>query len=434
MAWKGAEVNGRRAAIVGGLRTPFLKSGSSFRTMSTLELAQACVTELVQRLDLDTDEVDHLVYGQVVPSPQAANIAREIVLGTALPRHIEAYSVSRACITGAQALVNATQAILSGDADVVICGGADSLSRPPITYSDAFIDILMKANRARDPMSKAKAFLNVKPKDLVPVPPSIREMSTGMTMGQSAEKMAKENGISREAQDRFAERSHKKATEGWEKGIFADEVMHLPVPPKYKEVVENDNLVRPDTTFEKLSRLKPSFDRAHGTVTAGNASPLTDGASALVVMTEEKAKALGYEPLAFVKSWGFAALDPAWQLLMGPSFATPKALDKVGMKLSDIDLIDMHEAFASQVLSNMQAFASKEWAKKWLNRDEAIGEIPDEKLNIYGGSLSLGHPFGATGARQALTMARELQRRGGGTALITQCAAGGLGATVILER
>ncbi|MFW6369163.1 MAG: acetyl-CoA C-acyltransferase FadI [Myxococcota bacterium] len=427
-------MNGRRAAIVGGLRTPFLKAGSLYKNLTPLDLGKAVVTELVQRMDLDPEEIDHLVYGQVVPSPSAPNIAREIVLNTALPPKIEAYSISRACVTGAQALVNATQSILSDDADVVICGGADSLSRPPITYSDAMIDVLMKASRARDPMSKAKAFLDLKPKDLVPNPPALREMSTGLTMGQSAEKMAKENGISREEQDAFALRSHQRAAEGWEKGIFADEVMHFPVPPKYKDVAEKDNLVRPDTTIEKLARLGPSFDRAHGTITAGNSSPLTDGAAALVVMSEEKAKALGYEPLAFVKSWGFAGLDPAWQLLMGPSFATPKALDKVGMKLSDIDLIDMHEAFSAQMLSNMQAFASKEWAKKWLGRDETIGEIPPDKLNIYGGSISLGHPFAATGARQALTMARELKRRGGGTALVTQCAAGGLGAAVILER
>lgn len=434
MAWNGAEVDGRRVAIIGGLRTPFLKAGGPYKRMTALDLGKAVVTELIERLDLDLEVVEQVVYGQVVPSTEAPNIAREIVLGTGLPRRVEAYSVSRACITSTQALVNAAQAILTKDADVVICGGADSLSRPPITYSDGFIDILMKANRAKDPMSKAKAFLEVKPKDLLPKPPALREMSTGLTMGQSAEGMAKENGISREAQDAFALRSHMKATEGWEKGIYAGEVMHLPLPPKYKEVVEKDDLVRPDTTLEKLAGLNPSFDKAHGSVTAGNSSPLTDGASALVVMSEEKAKSLGYEPLAFVKSWAFSALDPAWQLLMGPSFATPKALDKVKMKLSDVDLIDMHEAFSSQMLSNMQAFASKEWAKKWLNRDEAIGEVDEEKLNIYGGSISLGHPFAATGARQILTMARELERRGGGTALVTQCGAGGLGGAVIIER
>ncbi len=434
MARNKTKMNEQRVAIVGGLRTPFVKAGGAYERMSTLDLARAVVTELVESMSLCADEVDQLVYGQTVLNPDFHNLAREIVLGTALPCDIEAYTLSRACITGAQALVSATQAIRSGDADVVICGGADSISRPSITYSDAFVGALMKASRARDPMSKAKALLAIKPRDLLPKPPAIRELSTGLTMGQSAEKMAKENGITREAQDAFALRSHRKAAEAWEKGIFDEEVMHLPVPPKFKEVVEKDNLVRFDTTIERLGKLAPVFDKAHGSVTAGNSSPLTDGASALLVMSEEKAKALGYEPLAFVKAWGFAGLDPSWQLLMGPAFATPKALDKVGMKLSDIDLVDMHEAFSAQVLSNTQAFASKEWAKRWLDRNEAIGEIPDEKLNIYGGSISLGHPFAATGARQALTMARELRRRGGGTALVTQCGGGALGAAVILER
>jgi acetyl-CoA acyltransferase len=283
-------------------------------------------------------------------------------------------------------------------------------------------------------MSKARCFRNIRPKDLLPKPPALTERSTGLTMGQSAEKMAKENGITRAAQDAFALRSHQKAAMAWEKGIYGQEVMAVPVPPKLEKVVEKDGFVRGDTSLEKLGQLKPAFDRRYGTITAGTSSPLTDGASALVLMSEEKAKALGYKPLAFVKAWGFAGLDPGWQMLMGPSFATPIALDRAGMKLEDLDLIDMHEAFAAQVLSNLQAFASATWAKEHLGRSEAIGEVAEEKLNIYGGSIALGHPFAATGARQILTMARELDRRGGGTALVTQCAAGGLGGALILER
>ena len=425
---------GRRVAIVAGLRTPFVKSGTAYKDLSALDLGKAVVTELLDRIELPRHEIEALVYGQVVQSVDAPNIAREIVLNTNLPRNIEAYSVTRACATSTQSTINATRSILLGEIDVAVTGGADSLSRPPITYSDNFIKALMTANSARDPMSKAKAFMNIKPVDLLPKPPALNELSTGLTMGQSAEKMAKENGISRADQDKLAFESHKKSAAAWEKGIYDDEVMHLHIPPKYKKTIDKDGLVRADTTLKKLDKLKPVFDRRYGTITPGNSSPLTDGASALVLMSEEKAKALGYEPLAYIKSWAFAGLDPAWQLLMGPSFATPIALDHAGMKLSDIDLIDMHEAFSAQMLSNMQAFASKEWAKKYLNRDEAIGEIDESKLNIHGGSISLGHPFGATGARQLLTMARELNRRGGGTALVTQCAAGALGAAVILER
>ncbi|MBI5511852.1 MAG: acetyl-CoA C-acyltransferase FadI [Deltaproteobacteria bacterium] len=425
---------GRRAAIVAGLRTPFLKSGTAFKKMLALDLGRAVVCELIARISLDPGEIDRIIYGQVVPTVEAPNIARELLLSSGLPRHIDAYSVTRACATSTQAFVNAAQAIFTGEADVVIAGGADSTSRPPITVSDGLADALMAANSAKDPMGKARALSRLHLKDLLPKAPALAERSTGLTMGQSCEKMAKENGISREAQDAFALRSHQRSSLAWEKGTYALEVMHLPVPPKFDEVVSRDGFPRADASLEKLAELKPAFDRKHGTITAGTSSPLTDGASALVVMSEEKAKALGYKPLAFLKSFAFAALDPAWQMLMGPSFATPLALERAGMTLKDIDLVDMHEAFAAQVLSNLQAFASKRFAEEHLGRSEAVGEVADDKLNIHGGSISLGHPFGATGARQLLTMARELDRRGGGTALVTQCAAGGLGAAVIIER
>ena len=425
---------GRRPAIVAGLRTPFVKSGTSFKKLLPLDLARLCVTELVSRCGIDPVEIDRIIYGQVVPTVEAPNIARELLLSSSLPRSIDAYSVTRACATSTQAFVNACQAIAMGEADVVIAGGADSTSRPPITLSDNLTDALMVANSARDTMGKARAFKHIRLKHFVPKPPALTERSTGLTMGQSAEKMAKENGITREAQDAFALRSHQRSTLGWEKGIYAQEVMHLAVPPKFEEVVAKDGFPRPDSSLEKLSQLKPAFDRKYGTITPGTSSPLTDGASALLVMSEDKAKSLGFKPLAYLKSWAFAGIDPAWQMLMGPAFAAPKALDRAGLKLSDVDLVDMHEAFAAQVLSNLQALASASWSAEHLGRPEAVGEVADEKLNIYGGSISLGHPFGATGARQLLTMSRELDRRGGGTALITQCAAGGLGAAVILER
>ncbi len=424
----------RRVAIVDGLRTPFVKSGSVFRNESTLDLASSVVAELVARTGIDTATVDQIVYGTVVADVSAPNIAREIALAGPFPQSTDAYSVSRACATSTQAFVNGARSILLGDADIILAGGADSLSRPPITYSDRFVEILMQANAAKDVPSKVKAFAQVRPKDLAPNPPAIAERSTGKTMGHSAEEMAKANGITREAQDAFAVRSHAKAIEAWETGIFDQEVMPYPVPPKFRDTIERDNLPRTDSTIEKLSGLRPVFDRKYGSVTAANSSPLTDGASAMLLMDESVAKALGYEPKAYLKSYAFAALDPNWQLLMGPSFATPLALDKAGMTLDDIDVIDMHEAFAAQVLSNVQAFESDEFAQKRLGRDKAIGTIDMDKFNLYGGSISIGHPFAATGVRQIMTMANELERRGGGTALVTQCAAGGLGAAVVLER
>ncbi|MEN8041131.1 MAG: acetyl-CoA C-acyltransferase FadI [Actinomycetota bacterium] len=424
----------RRVAIVDGLRTPFVKSSTVFRDLTTLDLANSVVAELVARTGVDTATVDQVIYGAVVADVAAPNIAREIVLAGPFPESVEAFSVSRACATSTQAVVSGAQAILLGDADIVIAGGADSLSKPPITYSDRFVEILMEASASKDMPSKVKAFTKLRPKDLAPNPPAIAERSTGKTMGHSAEHMAKQNGITREAQDEFAVRSHALAIEAWEKGIFDQEVMPYAIPPRFKDTVERDNIPRDDSTTEKLAGLRPVFDRKYGSVTAANSSPLTDGASALLLMDESVARALGYEPKAYLRSSAFAALDPNWQLLMGPSFATPLALDRAGMTLADIDVVDMHEAFSAQVLSNVQAFASDEFAKKRLGRDKAIGEIDMDSFNIYGGSISLGHPFAATGVRQIMTMANELERRGGGTALVTQCAAGGLGAAVVLER
>lgn len=427
-------VNGRRVAIVDGLRTPFAKAGSDLRDLSTLTLATTLVSELLARSGVEPEMVDRVVYGSVVQDVASPNIAREIVLATPLADTTDAYSLTRACATSTQTFVNGAQAILLGEAEVVLTGGADSLSKPPVTFSDEFVSVMMEARAAKDLPGRLRAFSKLRPGDLAPNPPAIADRSTGETMGDSAEKMAKLNGITRQAQDAYALDSHRKAVEAWEKGFYDDEVMAFPIPPKYKEFVGRDNIPRSDTSMEKLAALKPVFDRRYGSITAANASPLTDGASALLLMEEETAQRLGLVPKAFLRSYAFAGVDPHEQLLIGPAIATPIALDRAGMTLSDIDVIDVHEAFAAQVLSVQQAFASAEFARRHLGRDRAIGEIPPDKLNLYGGSISLGHPFAATGARQILTMSNELVRRDAGTALVTQCAAGGLGATVILER
>lgn len=427
------ESNGKRVAIVAGLRTPFAKQWSAYREVSALDLANLVVAELLQRIDLDPQEIQQVVYGQVVPSVEAPNIAREIVLATGMPKSIEAYSVSRACATSYQSTVNVAEAIMAGAIDTGLAGGADSASNVPITVSKHLADALMAATRARSIGERMQAFAGLRPRDLAPVPPAIKEYSTGLSMGESAEKMAKENHITREAQDEFAHRSHTLAARAWAEGKFEGEVMEVFVPNRFKETIREDNLVRKDGSLEKYATLKPAFDRKHGTVTAGNSSPLTDGASALLLMREDKAKAHGFDVLGFIRSYAFAALDPAGQLLMGPSYASPLALDRAGVKVSDLDLIDMHEAFAAQILSNTQAFESAEWSQKHLGRSEKIGEIDWDKFNVTGGSISIGHPFAATGARQITQTLRELKRRGGNLALCTACAAGGLGAAMVLE-
>lgn len=424
---------GERVAIVAGLRTPFAKQWSAYRDVSALELGTIVVNELMARTGIDPALVEQVVYGQVVPSVHAPNIAREIVLGTGMPRDIDAYSVSRACATSYQSTVNVVESISTGTIKVGVAGGADSSSDVPITVSKRLAAALIEASKARSLQQRLQAFIGLKPGDLAPVPPAIKEYSTGLSMGESAEKMAKENGISRAAQDDFAHRSHSLAAKAWADGRLAEEVMEVFVPHRYDQSIREDNLVRKESERESYDKLRPAFDKKHGSITAGNASPLTDGASALLVMREDVAKAEGLEVLGYVRSYAFAALDPKGQMLMGPSYATPKALDHAGVALSDMALIDMHEAFAAQVLSNTQAFESKAWAAKHLGRDEAIGEIDWDRFNVTGGSLALGHPFAATGARQITQTLNELRRRGGGLGLCTACAAGGLGAAIILE-
>ena len=429
----GKQKSGERIAIVAGLRTPFAKSGTAYRDMSALDLGRTVVSEILARSELDPKEIGLCVYGQVVPSLSAPNIAREIVLGTAIPKTIEAFSVSRACATSFQSMTSAAEAMLAGQHDVAITGGADSASDVPISVSKRLANALIDVSKAKTVGGKIKIFSKLSPRDFIPVPPALKEPTTGLTMGESAEKMAKEGGISREAQDVFANRSHTKAAAAWKSGVFEQEVMHVVPAPRYDAPIAEDNTVRKDSTVEGYAKLKPVFDRRFGTVTAGNSSPLTDGASALLLMTESKAKALGYKPLGYLRSWAYAALDPNGWMLMGPSYATPMALDRAGLKLKDMDLVDMHEAFAAQILCNTNAFASKKFAEEKLGRSEAIGEIDDSKFNVHGGSLSIGHPFAATGARMVTTVLREHKRRGGQFGLATACAAGGLGAAMVLE-
>lgn len=431
---KGTNGNGTRVAVVAGLRTPFAKQSSAYKNLSALELGQAVVNELLVRTGIAPSEIQQVVYGQVLPSIAAPNIAREIVLGTGMPRSIEAFSVSRACATSYQSTVSVAEAIMAGVIDCGISGGADSSSDVPITVSKKLSAALLEASKAKTLPERLKAFSSLSPKDLIPVPPAIVEYSTGLSMGESAEQMAKENRISREAQDELAHQSHTKAANAWKQGWFADEVMTVYAPKgKGLEPFSKDNLVREESKLESYAKLKPVFDRKYGTITAANASPLTDGASALVLMSEAKAKSLGVTPLGYIRSYAFAALDPRGQMLMGPSYATPIALDRAGVKLSDLDVIDMHEAFAAQVLSNTQAFASKKFAEEKLGRSEAIGEIDPAKFNPTGGSIAIGHPFAATGARQITQTLRELKRRGGNLGLCTACAAGGIGAAMVLE-
>jgi acetyl-CoA acyltransferase len=410
-----------------------VKSGGDFRSLAAVDLGAALVNELVARAGVPPEEYDGVVFGQVIPSPLVSLVAREVVLRTQLPKAVAAHTVSRACATSIQAATDAADQIVLGHGDVFLAGGAESLSDAPIFASRPLAQAIVDASRAKNVVDKARAFAKLSPKDLAPVPPALKEPTTGKTMGESAEKMAQVNGIAREAQDAFALASHQRAAAAWASGKFDAEVMHVAVPPRYERVAAKDNIVREDSTLEALAQLKPVFDRRYGTITAGNSSPLTDGAGAVVLASEEKARALGLEPLGYVRSYAYAALDPADQLLQGPAYAAPVALERAGLSLADMDLVDMHEAFAAQVLSNLQAFGSKRFAEEKLGRAEALGEVDPAKLNVNGGSIALGHPFAATGARMILQTLRELGRRKGAHALLTVCAAGGIGAALVLD-
>jgi acetyl-CoA acyltransferase len=424
---------GRRVAIIDGCRTPFAKSGTDFKDVTSTELGKAAVRELIARTELDVEQIDHVIYGTVVQSVQEPNIAREVTLGAGIPPRVPSFTVGRACASSNQAITSGAEQIALGMADIVIAGGAESLTDVPILFSKEMREALVRASKARSLGERLQAFRTIRPRHLAPITPAIAEPTTGETMGESAEKMAKQNGISREAQDRWALRSHTLAAAATADGRLTAEIAPFYVPPKYEKVVTSDNGIRADTSLEKLSTLKPVFDRKYGSVTAGNASPLTDGASAVLLMSEEKANALGYKPLGYIRSYAYAALDPGDQLLQGPVYAAPTAFDRAGLTMKDIDLLEVHEAFAAQVLSNLQWFDSDRIAKERLGRDRALGLPPEDQINVMGGSLAIGHPFGATGGRITVTLLNELRRRGKQFGMISVCAAGAMGFVMIVE-
>jgi acetyl-CoA acyltransferase len=426
-------ITNRRVAIVAGVRTPFAKSGTIFRDVPAVTLARYAAKELLYRTEIDGREIDEVVFSQVVTSVLTPNVGREVSLLPQFPPSVPAYSLNRACASAAQAISNAADQIALGHADVILAGGVESLSDIPILHTRRFSQVLVDASKAKSVGARVASFGRVRPRDLVPVTPAVAEPSTGETMGQSAEKMAKENGIGREAQDRIALMSHQRAAAGTADGRLKAEIVPWFGGAGMDEVATSDNGIRSDTSLEALANLKPVFDRRYGTVTAGNSSPLTDGAAVVLLMGEDKAAALGYEPLAYIRSYAVSAVDPGWQLLMGPALAVPKALERAGIQWSELGLVEIHEAFAAQVLSNLQAWGSQAWADR-LGLKGPVGEVDWEKTNVMGGSIAIGHPFAATGARIVTTLANEMRRRDVQFGLVSICAQGGMGYAMVLER
>ncbi len=423
---------GERVAIIAGLRTPFARQLTAYKDLNAIDLGVMVTHELLSRLDLDPALIERMVYGCVGLIPEAPNVAREVLLGTGMNPRTDAYTVTRACATSFQSAVEIAQAILLGDIEIGLAGGCDSTSVLPIQTSKKLSRALIHSSKAKSLSEKLALFKEIRPADLIPVSPAVKDYSTNLGMGDIAEQMAKNHGINREEQDRFTLRSHQLAQCAWDEGKLDGEVMRAFIPP-FKECLERDNNIRGDSSLEQLAKLRPAFDRKHGTVTAANSTPLTDGAASMILMHERRARQLGFEPLGFIRSYAFAALDPFNDGLMGPSYATPIALERAGVTLRDLALIDIHEAFAAQTLANLKNWPSRKFAQEQLGRDQPIGEVDMDKLNVLGGSLAFGHPFAATGGRMIMQTLNELRRRGGGLGLTTACAAGGLGSALILE-
>ena len=424
---------GRRVAIIDGCRTPFLKANTHFKNLTSYDLARFPLKALLRRNNLAPEAVDRVVLGTVISNLQTSNVAREAMLGAGYQRQTPAFTVTQACISANQAIACGIEAILGEQASLVVAGGTECMSDIPIRYRRKFRQKLVESQRYRSPWDYRKFFKGLKIRDWLPEIPSISEFSTSRTMGQDCDRMAAKFGVSREAQDEFALDSHLKAADAAKKGILAQEIEAVRLPPKF-ETIHGDNGVRGDSTLEKLTRLKPAFNRPYGTITAGNASFLTDGAAAIILADEAKARELGLVPRAWVAGYVFVAQDPREELLLGPAYAAAKLLKSRGLGLNDIDVFEFHEAFAGQVLANLKCMASPEFSRENLKLETPLGQVPREKLNLHGGSLSLGHPFGATGARLVTTAANRLHRENGSLALVAACAAGAMGHAMLLKR
>lgn len=420
----------RDAFLVDGCRTPFLKAATGFVDLMSYQLGAATIRGLLERTGVGPDQVDRVILGATVVNARTTNVAREAALDAGLPATVPAVTVTAAGASATVAICQGVDLIRTGQADVVIASASDCVSDPPIGYSRAMRKKLLGARRLRSLGDKLRFALSLRPWDFLPDIPDIREFSTGQTMGQYTEQLAAELDISRQDQDAYAARSHQLAA------AHEQQLQSEIVPVRIAESgvdEQRDNGIRPETSAENLARLRPAFAR-QGTLTAGNSSYLTDGASAVMLMSEEKAEQLGIAPKARLVATALTAHDPKDELLLGPVFATPKALALAGLDFSAIDVFEIHEAFAAQILAVLQLMASDDFARQHLDRDSAVGEISLDRLNAWGGSLAIGNPFAPNGARLLTTAAHRLHEENANHALVATCAGGGLGHALILER
>ncbi len=424
-----------RIAIIDGVRTPVAKAGGKFKGIQAENLGAHVVQEVALRVGVELDRYDEVIIGNVSQPSHAANVARVIALKAGFPEHVPAYTVHRNCASGMEAITTAANKILAGQGEIYLAGGVESMSNIPLFFSPAMTNVFEGLFKARTLTEKIKNLASFRPSFLKPIVglmQGLTDPTSGLIMGSTAEVLAQDFGISREEQDIFASQSHNKAEAAQKAGIFKEEIAPVIYNPLKGLVMEDDDGIRYDQTPDKLAKLKPFFDRKNGTVTAGNSSQVSDAGAAVVLMSESKAKELGFEPLGYLREYAYEGLDPI-RMGMGPIYATNKLLNKTGMKMSDFEVIEMNEAFSVQVLANLRAFESAQYAKKHFGRSTAVGSIDTNILNINGGAVAIGHPVGMTGTRIVIHTLKELRRQNKQTGLATLCIGGGQGAAFVLE-
>jgi acetyl-CoA acyltransferase len=443
----------RDVVLVDGVRTPFAKADTKLKSVHPAELGRTALKELLARTNLNPDVIDEVIIGNAGNPPDAVNISRVVALNAGVPLKTSAYTVHRNCASAMESITSGYEKIKSGTMDVVVAGGTESMSQMPLLFSREYVKIFSQLGSARTAPARLSALASLLKADVqqvvemvssgpmqktphkpvIAVVEGLTDPFVGKNMGETAEILAKEFGLTREEQDRFALRSHQLAVAATKEGRLAQEITPVFLPPTFKDIVTEDVGPRESQSLEALAKLKPFFDRRSGTVTAGNACPITDGAAMTLLMSREKAQALGLKPIARIRSYAFAGLEPE-RMGLGPVYATPIALRRAGLTLKDMGLIELNEAFAAQVLACIKAFGSDSFAQKKLDLPHAVGEIDMNILNVNGGAIALGHPVGATGTRIVVTLAKEMQRRNVQFGLATLCIGGGQGGSVILER
>ena len=425
----------QRVAILCGVRTPFCKAGGRFANIQADDLGAVVTKDLLARTGIEPSTIDQVVFGNVAQPAHAANIARVIALKSGFPHSISCHTVHRNCASGMESITSAATQILAGRADLILAGGTESMSNIPLLLGVKMTRLLGKLVKAKTLQQKLGLLASVRPsffKPVIALKLGLTDPVCGLNMGQTAEVLARQFGVTRHQQDAFALISHQRAAEAIKQGVLAQEQVPVVVPPDYAIVQQEDDGPRASQSLAALEKLRPFFDRQAGTVTVGNACPVTDGAAAVLVASEKKANELGIEPLGYLTDWAYAGLDGS-RMGLGPAYATAKVLDQTGLSLDDFDLVELNEAFAAQVIANEEAFASADFARAHLGRDQPIGRLDRQRLNVNGGAIALGHPVGATGTRLVITLLKQLARANRRRGLATLCVGGGQGAALVLE-